>query len=283
VKYIKLLWFDMRNGMIKKPMLFIIPTMVAFTACVDLTNRISSLNEFGYFDFKLTGGFSDYMMYIYGGMDKYVPDLGDPFVFPVRWTVVFLAVSFITLNYPYTDMQSFGQQILVRTKGRSVWWLSKCGWNILSSLVYHCLFFCVSFLFCISVQGSFSSEINKDLTYAVFQVSRESILSSDVPWPSVMLILPILISIGINLFQMVLSLFIKPIFSFFSVALLIISSSYLISPYLIGNYAMPVRYDMVVNDGVDIKVGLVAAIALIVISVVTGVIRFHKYDILNKD
>jgi len=283
MKYIKLLRFDMRNGMLKNPMLFIIPVLVALIACLDLTSRISSLNELNYFDVKAQGSFADYMVYIYGGMDKYEPQKGDPFIFPIRWAVVFLSVSFITLNYPYRDMQSFGQQILVRTKGRVVWWLSKCGWNVLSTLLYHCLLFCAAALLCLAVRGEFSREINKDLMYAVFRMDRMSILPGDAPWPVAMLFLPVLVSLGINLMQMTLSLFVKPIFSFFAVAFLMSSSAYLTSPYLIGNYAMPMRYDMVIQGGVGIVIGLVVSSALIVASVGVGVVRFHQYDILNKD
>lgn len=283
MKYIKLLWFDIRNGMIYNPMLFVIPVMVALIACFDLTNQISALNEFKYFETGIKGDFADYMMYMYGGMDKYVPEPGNPFIFPVRWTVVFLVLPFITLNYPYKDMQGFGQQILVRTRGRTIWWLSKCVWNILSVLVYHCLVFGIAALFGIAVGGGISGEINKDLQYAIFQIARDSVLDNDAPWSFVIILLPVLVSLCINLLQMTLSLFIKPVFSFFVVAFLMISSAYFTSPYLIGNYAMPVRYDMVIKDGVSITVGLVVSLVLIIVAVGVGTIRFHQYDILNKE
>lgn len=283
MKYIKLLWFDIRNGVVRNPMLCAVPVIIALIACFDLTNRISSLNEVYYFEVQQKGSIADYIMYIYGGMDKYVPEPSNHFIFPVRWVVVFLSLSFITLNYPYKDMQGFGQQILVRTKGRTVWWLSKCGWNILSVLMYHCLFLGVAALFCFAVQSGFSREINKDLQYVVFEIDRVSIMPGDAPWPFVILVLPVLISMGINLVQMTLSLFIKPIFSFFVVAFLMSSSAYFTSPYLIGNYAMPVRYDMVIKDGVSIAAGIAVSFALIIVSVGIGIIRFHRYDILNED
>lgn len=283
MKYIKLLWFDIRKGLLHNPMLFVVPLIVAVIACIDLTNQIASLNEFDYFDTQIKGSFADYLMFIYGGMDKYVPDFSNPFLFPVRWAVVFLALSFIILNYPFEDMQGFGQQILIRTKGRMVWWLSKCGWNLLSVIVYHALIFSVAALFCVAAKGSLSNGINKDLQYAVFQLDRASISSQDRPWSFAMLVLPVFFSIGINLFQMTLSLFIKPIFSFLVIAFLMISSAYALSPYLVGNYAMPVRYDLVMQEGVSITVGFAVSLLLILVSVSIGIIRFHQYDILNTD
>ena len=283
MKYIKLLWFDIRNGMARNPMLFVIPAMIALAACVDLTNRISSLNELHYFETQFKGSFADYLMYLYGGMDKYVPELGDPFAFPVRWSVVVLALPFLTLNYPYKDMQEFGRQILIRTKSRTAWWLSKCGWNMLSVLVYHGILFCVTLLFCIAVSGSLSGEINKSLQYVAFQVDVPPVLSDHTPWPLVMLVLPTFVSLGINLLQMTMTLFLKPIFSFFVVAFWMISSAYLTSPYLIGNYAMTMRFDVVIKGGVTMAVGFLASIVLIIISVSVGMVRFHQYDILNED
>lgn len=283
MKYIKLLWFDIRNGMMRNPMLFVVPVIVTLIACFALSNNVSSLNEVGYFGAEKKGTFADYIMFIYGGMDKYVPDLSDPFVFPVRWVIVFLTLSFITSNYPYKDMQGFGQQILLRTQGRTVWWLSKCGWNILCSLVYHCLIFGTAALFCLAVKGSLFGEINKDLQYAVFEVGRGNVLLDDTPWPFAILVIPVLISLGINLLQMTLSLFVKPIFSFFLIAFLMISSAYFMSPYLIGNYAMPIRCGMVIKDGVGIAIGLAISSVLIIISVGVGMIRFHYYDILNEE
>lgn len=283
MKYIKLLWFDVRIGMMRNPMLFVIPAIISFIACIDLTNRISSLNELHYFETQIKGSFADYMMYLYGGMDKYVPEQGNSFVFPVRWAVMVLALSFLTLNYPYKDMQGVGQQILVRTKGRAAWWLSKCGWNILSVLVYHGILFCITLLFCIAIGGSLSGEINKSLQYMAFQTDMSHIISDKTSWPFVLLVLPAFVSMGINLLQMTLSLFIKPMFSFFVVAFWMISSAYLTSPYLIGNYAMTMRYHMVIKGGVSIVAGFMVSIVLIIISVGIGMIRFHQYDILNED
>lgn len=283
MKYIKLFRFDIRNGLLHNPTLFVAPLVITLIACIDLTNRVSALNEFNYFTVGTKGSFADYMMYIYGGMDKYIPEPGNSFIFPVRWAVVFLVLPFITLNYPYKDMQGLGQQILTRTGGRTVWWLSKCLWNILSVLVYHCFIFGTVALFSIVMKCSISGEINKDLQYVVFQIAKSSFLTDDAPWSFVILVLPVLVSLCVNLLQMTLALFIKPIFSFLTIAFLMISSAYFMSPYLIGNYAMSVRYDMVIKDGVNIGTGIVITLVLIIVATGVGTIRFHQYDILNEN
>ena len=288
MKYIKMVWFDIRRGIIHKPILFIIPVIVAFIACCDLNNRIAVQNEWNGYETngcetQVKGGFADYMMYIYGGMDKYVPESGNSFIFPIRWMVVFLMISLIMLSYPYKDIQGFGRQIIIRTRGRTIWWLSKCVWNILSVLIYHSLIFSIAALFGIAAGSGISGEINKDLQYEVFQIAGDSALSDDTPWPFVIILLPVLVSLCISLLQMTLTLFFKPVFSFFVTAFLLISSSYFTSPYLIGNYAMSMRYDMVIKDGVCITAGLAVSFVLIIVSVGAGMIRFRRYDIWNED
>ena len=280
MKYIKLFWFDIRNGLLRNPMLFAAPVVIALAACMDLTNRVSAWNDHSCFTVETNGSFADHMMYVYGGMDR--PEPGNLFIFPVRWAVVFLVLPFITLNYPYKDIQGLGQQILTRTGGRIVWWLSKCLWNILSVLVYHGFIFGTTALFSIVMKCSVPGEINKDLQYIAFHISISSFMSDDAPWPLTILVIPVLVSLCINLLQMTLALFMKPIFSFLAIAFLMVSSAYFLSPYLIGNYAMSIRYDMVVKGGVSTDAGIVISLALIIISIGVGMIRFHQYDILNE-
>ena len=100
-------------------------------------------------------------------------------------------------------------------------------------------------------------------------------------WTFTMLLSPVFVSVGINLLQMVVALFIKPMFGFLVTAFLMISSAYFTSPYLIGNYAMPMRYDVVIIDGVSASAGILISVILALAVVVIGSIRFHRYDILS--
>jgi hypothetical protein len=264
-------------------LLFAVPVAIALIACFDLRNRTAGLSGAWYFGAEVQAGFADYIMYIYGGMDIYDPGSGDPFVFPVRWVMVLLSVAFLTLNYPWNDMQGIGQQILIRTKGRMTWWLSKCGWSLASVLVYHSLIFLTAATFCSAVHGDFEGGINKELIYAVFRVGRGNMAENGSIWPFSMLLLPVWISTAMSLFQMILSLFIKPLFSFFFTAFVVISSAYFTSPLMIGNYAMTLRYDVAVIGGVNVNAGVMIGLFLFLASAITGCVRFHRYDILNRD
>jgi hypothetical protein len=271
------------NGIVRRPLVFAIPVLIAVMGCFDLTIRVSGLNATGFFGDEMRAGFSDYLAYLYGGMDKYVPGPSMPFLFPSRWAMIFLSAAFATLTYAYKDMQSYGQQILVRMRGRISWWLSKCVWNAAKTLLYHSLCFLACVMFCIFAGVSLSGGMDKDILYAVFNTSRENIPQAAGAWPTSMLLLPVLISVGLNLAQMTLSLFVRPVFSFLALAFLMIISAYFTSPYLIGNYAMPMRYDAVILGGVNIHAGWIIGCAFIVVPVLAGALRFRRYDILNME
>ena len=275
MRYIKLLWFDIRRGLLGKPLLFTIPIIVSLIACFNLANRVAALK--GYFK----EGFADFIIYIYGGMDIYTPDLGNPFRFLVRWSIVFLSIAFITLNYPYKDMHTYGQQILIRTKGRTEWWLSKCSWNIISVLIYHGLIFLTVISFCIFAKSNITGTINKKLLYTVFQTAAYHMTPGTAVWTFTMPLTPVFVSVGINLMQMAVTLFIKPVFGFIVTVFLMITSAYFTLPCFVGNYAMPMRYDVVITDGVSAVTGILISSILAATAVVIGIIRFNRYDILS--
>lgn len=280
--FIKLFWFDIRRGLLRKPLFFALPVFLSLTSCFHLLTRVGEYNSLGIFSGRMRAGFADFMMYLYGGMDIYQPSLG-VFVFPVRWMILFLFPAFFTLNHPFEDMSGFGQQILIRTNGRTAWWLSKCMWNALSVGLYHGLIYLTVFLFCETAGADSTGGFQRELLYALFQTAPAHRRGAAELPPLSILLIPIFLSIGISLAQMALSLFFKPIFCFFATALLLITSAYAATPCLIGNYAMPMRFDTVITNGVSARAGTIIAAVLVPAAIIAGNIRFRHYDILNRE
>jgi hypothetical protein len=82
---------------------------------------------------------------------------------------------------------------------------------------------------------------------------------------------------------MTLVLFIKPLYSFGVMAVTLLASAYLLTPFLPGNYAMPIRSEHVVENGVQAGGGVMMVLILIAASFIAGCIYFRRYDILNDD
>ena len=95
--------------------------------------------------------------------------------------------------------------------------------------------------------------------------------------------MPVCVSIVLNMFQMMLCLFLKPIFSFFLVVIVLLGSAYMMTPFLLGNYAMVYRYNWMLKEGLSLDTGRTLLLMIYLCSVVVGNVRFKYYDILEKE
>lgn len=274
MRFIRLFWFDMKNGYIKYPFLYLFPAFIASIGFIDVHRQIAVWGR--------EASLGDYWMYLYGGMKEYVPMVGNPFQFPVIWIMVFLLSSFAVLNYPTKDLQSTGTQLLVHVQGRSKWWFSKCLWNIFSTIAYHVTILAVLLLFCICFEVPLTRELHSETIVPMFALGIADFQGGSI-LPLSVLATPVIFSIAINILQMFLSLLMKPVFSFLLVSMTMLSSAYLLSAGIIGNYAMPIRYQWAMENGVSHRSGLVLSFGILVFSVVFGMIRFRRYDVLNKE
>jgi len=279
MRFIKIFRFDIKNGVLKNKYLFLIPTLITITFCVDFALRTSGID-------KSNISISDCFMYIYGGMNNYKPSPDNPFQFPVVWLIIFLGASFSVLTYPLNDIQNFGQQVIYRSKSRVKWWLSKCTWNILSTIIYHSIILIILVLFCLTYDVKFNESINRDIIINVFNFSRNQeneLLKGPFLLNVNMIIVSVLLSIALNILQMTFSLFIKPVFSFVAVNTICILSAYQTSSLLIGNYGMVLRSNQFLTHHVNQLYGYFIFPVLIIVSVVVGLIKIKHYDVLNRE
>ncbi|WP_100066079.1 hypothetical protein [Miniphocaeibacter massiliensis] len=281
MKFIKNVIFDIKYGTLKNVKLFLMPIIIAVLIFVDIFNNSKMVSEIAEFSSKISLG--DFIFYTYGGIEEYIPSPDNPFVFPVVWMVIYLSISFILLNYPVKDMHSVGSQILLRSNSRVNWWLSKCMWNVLSTIIYHGIILFIFILLCSIKKIPLINEVNLDLQWVLLKFRSDVIMNNLVIIPIKIFVNILLLSIFINLLQMTMSLFIKPVFSFLAVAIIMLSSSYLLSPVMVGNYGMFLRYNWIYEGGVSFNTGVIVLVCLIFTTVVIGLIRFKKYDILDKD
>ena len=280
MKFIRNLLFDFRQGIFLNSALLLAPMVIAVMAFLDFAGK-----EHRYLlDGRITENVSlgDYWFYLYGGMHEYIPSPDNAFQFPIVWMVVFLVIPFALLNYPFKDMFGVGQQVLVQSGSRTSWWLSKCCWNFFGTILYHMIMQAMGLLLFLIFQMDISNQIHMDFIKVVFDTTGQEIWNPSGLLLSV-LILPLFVSIAINMLQMTLSLFMKPVFSFFVVACLLLTSAYRLSPLLLGNYAMAYRYNWMLKKGVSISVGFTVSVALLLVSILLGLVKFRFYDILERE
>lgn len=272
MKFIKNFFYDVKQGIWKNKFLFLCPAVISGLSFADF--QIRNL----LFSNECT--FADIWIYLFGGMICPV----EKNLLPINWVVVMAVLSFLLLHYPDRDIHGFGRLTLVNAGGRSLWWISKFLWNILSVIIYYAICAAVTLVCCLFCGIPLSNNINMELLSLLFgleyipgiQMSAEQI-------PVIVMFMPLIISAVFNLAEMTLTLFLKPIFGFFTVFVLMVSSIYILSPLSYGGYAMLLRYKWVYENGLSCRDAFIFSAAAAVFIFFAGFIKFRRYDILNQD
>lgn len=280
MKFYKLLTYDLRNGFrLGMTKLFIVLLLV-IAFCVDFYLQKRSV----YFFDAITpsGTWIDYLFYFHAGIKEYIPSLTDEFIFPAKWLLLHLFILYSTLYYPDRDLSSMGLNILVRTKGRVAWWVSKTIWSVCYVFACYLIIFLFVYLFGLVVDEPISLEITPIFINDLLRADSpfDTFSSNLVP---IIILLPLLVSIALNLLQMTCSLFIKPIYSFGLMGVILLASAYNMHPLLIGNYAMPIRSEYVVENGFQASTGIILSVVIMFFSFIVGSIYFKRYDILHEE
>ena len=103
--FYKCLKYDLKCGLLKEYKKYIVAIGLFIIIGFDFFIKMS--------DIEIT--VPDYLFYLFFGMEEYVPSPGNKFRFPALWVAVILYVSYITLYYPYKDLNGYGKNILLNT------------------------------------------------------------------------------------------------------------------------------------------------------------------------
>lgn len=97
------------------------------------------------------------------------------------------------------------------------------------------------------------------------------------------MILPMLSTSALNLLQMTLCLYVKPILSFITIMCILVISLFWHSPLALGNGAMLLRSALFFSGGIKPVSIAIAALSSIVICVFGGTLKFKKANILSME
>jgi len=224
--------------------------------------------------------FSDYIIDLYKGMNIFEKvNNGDRFQIPGDWMIMNIFLTYVIGYYPLKDLKDYGSQILIRSKKRWQWWISKCIWIIASVLIYYAIGYIVIGIFSL-FNGGVSLTPTYDINMSISNVNTLEFTSGKIIVMTV--ILPIIMSIALSLIRMTISMFIMPILSNIVLVSIIVASAYYCHPLLLGNYLMILRNDAISFErGVNTMVGLVLGVIVSILAVIIGNLRFKKMDILD--
>lgn len=275
----KIFKHDVDSGIRKKWFMYLVVMVGAIVFCYVGSMKMQIVQDSWETALPITWG--DYLAFLLQGMKVYRASPDNPFLFPVMWILIFLFASYSVLSYPFEDLTTYGQQVLIRCGSRFKWWLSKCAWNMLSTLIYFAIFYGTTILFCYLNSVSITLAITPELLQPLFRVSNVQTMNKGQSM-LMLIIFPVIVTLALNLLEMFLGLFLKPFTSFGVIAACLIVSAYYDSGLAIGNYTMFLRSPYVLGDaGMVAGMGLLYVVVISCFSVFGGYLYFRQYDILN--
>lgn len=264
---------DLVYGLAAEWKKLILLVVLALFCCIGLTVQINlrALSQ--------RPTFLDCALYLFGGMEPYIPSADVPFKIPVTWLILHSYLAYWVGSYPVDDLQHYGKNVLLRCEKRATWWRSKLIWCAASVLVFYAVCYLVMALFCLFI-GTLSFAPTYEIQETVSHLYLQRLENKEI-W-FIVLILPILTSLALSLVQMVFYLWVAPIFSYIAVISYLVISAYCATPFLIGNYSMIFRHERLMDGGASSVVCVVVDIGIIVAAIGIGHRKFKRYDILSK-
>lgn len=192
---------------------------------------------------------------------------------PYLYMILNLYITYIIAYYPFKNKQSIDMQFVLKYQKKCRWWIRKCIWNIFVVLSVYFIGF-LMFLMTDIITGSISNDKIINSGYECYNaLSPDKILMTGV--------VSVIISAGIHMFQMMLSMVVDK-----AVSLIITISIYIISIYkcgslFLGNYMMMHRYiSWNGTAAINLHIGFIMGLILLAVGIVAGGIFIKKVEFL---
>jgi hypothetical protein len=164
----------------------------------------------------------DYLIYLYKGIEVYVPGVSNPFMLPIFWLSLQILVALLVGMYPNADLRGYAPGALVRAGGKRLWWVSKACWVVLTVVAFYLL----SYLATSAIALAMGDTQLLPTSNASLLVNGINAQALSLPELALLLLVPVAASIALALAQMTLSFVLNPALAFISVMAFCLASAY---------------------------------------------------------
>ena len=243
--------------------------------------RFLALGNDGIF---LDVGFIDCFACLFGGMSEYDPYYDKSFNVPASWLCVCLMGAFVVLSYPTRNLESIGIKQCIAAHGRWCWWISKCIWTVACTFFYWLLSIAVSMV----TSGTWFWGEGLALSAATPELLGFFAAGDCVAFEGSQELLHFVVGVpfvlsALNLIQLALSVNTNPLVAFAVTAATLIIAAFYLDSFLLGNYLMLARSELVIHDGVNAVCGIVLSLVVGASAVYMGGRAFDRHDLLGKE
>lgn len=274
MNWFKLLLHDLRCGVFR--VRYFMAALLSMIPCIGFLHNATLM--------EVSPSWMDYLLMTFRGSAPVDPSNPiDIRSLPYDWLLMVGACLFLNLDYMLLDLTNNGQQVMIRSRSRQVWFLSKCAWNLSASAIYFLLIGLVELVFA-AVSGGIVSAENTTESYMIIfgWVAFKPVQLSLQEGLILGLLLPYLTVAALSILEMTLCLIVKPVLSFLICMALLVLAVYVDSPFVLGNGAMTVRSSIIAADGQNPLLVALVAVGTILVCIIAGVVAFKNSDVLGS-
>lgn len=277
MKLYKLIIFDLKNGIWAKKTVYLAVVAIGLLVFLDFSAHYHACYGENVFSGNLT--LADCLLYCFSGRRPHSLD-ERIFLLPIVYFLPFLVSALLTLNYPMENLRGrYGIQVFIRIRNRRWWWFAKEVYVVISTCFSFCLFYLTLFLLSLLVGLSctlcFSNEVLLNLQDYVFMTDP-----STFELVIQLFFLPPLTAAVFNLFQLFLSLYMNRLGAFAIVVAVLLVSTYVQNPLLLGVYTMVIRSIWVDGGKAVQTTGVLLSLVYMAILTLAGWQRMRRFDIM---
>lgn len=277
MRFIKSVHNDWRLAVHRQWKTLFILACMSIIFCVDFRLTLAEAYEVD----RYIPNTADYLFYIFGGMEEYVPSKVEAFLFPSIWICINGFILFLSLRYPREGLYESGQQILIRTGSRQRYWISKCVLLVLENIFYIIFCYGVVSLVTVCTKGKIFAKPEIGWISEFGRIDLAENISQGIPiW---IYLAPFCMLLFLASIQMIVSLFLGSSLTFLLMLGLLVASAYIKSPYLVGNLGMLYRSAWVADGGIATGSYIAVVLGLCVVLWIAGGIIFCRMDLLKRE
>ncbi|OHX31076.1 hypothetical protein [Bacillus mycoides] len=260
--------YDVRNVIKKNINKWVLWCVFLFVLCVLSVITLNGSNE--------TNNCLDLWFLLFGGVKDYTP--GTMQFPPFSWLLIQASLAFLVGDYLYNELKENSFYVLVRVKRRFNWFFAKIVWIIITVVLFYMtilLSLVLSSLYLdldINMWGSYSRTIFEN---------QEILFINPLTFFSLSFFICFITSLVLSLVQVMLTLIIKPIYSYIFIIFILLLSVYISSPILLGRYLMVIRYIDYFSNGIFEGMHIIVYEILVFFFVlILGSIYFRKMNLV---
>lgn len=208
----------------------------------------------------------------FSGIREYIKTENGEFELPVLWVLFHAYLLFILCDYMIDGLSNQGVQSLVRNPSRKIWLFRRTLICSFSVILFYLQYAVIAF-------------IGLLLTGSSGVYSRVGIYYCDafqhMGWERA-LFMPIVMSVVLQLIQNTCEILLGSYTAYLISLIGLVLAAYKMSPFLIGNYGMLLRSNLLSENGMTMQGEIAVCAIFLLVAAVTSVYFVEKFDVVGK-